>query len=185
MSASGRQQPSPFGLRRAGIRGSAGRLIPAPASSGRSSGLAAAPAPVDGVGARSRKSAGRNRRWRGWRQASIFALGGDQADLDGEAAVGERRNSHAEAVADLQRLDSLAQSKWIHKSLRSISVTSGTPGETYSRPHVALVDCEATGASTTSESMIDWTGRDVGDRLLHVRHRDRTFLGRVALTAAS
>src|SRR5262249_32784891 len=36
--------------------------------------------------------------------ARIFALGGDQPDLDGDAAVAERGNPHAEAVADLQRL---------------------------------------------------------------------------------
>src|SRR5262249_53450315 len=37
--------------------------------------------------------------------ARIFAFGGDQPDLDGDAAVTQRRNSHVEAVADLQRLD--------------------------------------------------------------------------------
>src|ERR1700730_8036226 len=36
--------------------------------------------------------------------ARIFALGGDQPDLDGDAAAGERRDAHVEAVADLERL---------------------------------------------------------------------------------
>ena len=39
--------------------------------------------------------------------ARIFALGGDQLDLDGDAAVAERRNAHVEAVADFQRLDQI------------------------------------------------------------------------------
>src|SRR5262249_29393095 len=37
--------------------------------------------------------------------ARIFALGGDQLDLDGDAAVRKRRYPHAEAVTDLQVLD--------------------------------------------------------------------------------
>src|SRR5215831_7476883 len=37
--------------------------------------------------------------------ARVFALGGDQPDLDGDAAVAERRNAHAETVAELERLD--------------------------------------------------------------------------------
>src|SRR5262249_34391757 len=37
--------------------------------------------------------------------ACIFALGGDQLDLDGDAAIGERRYTHIEAVTDLQGLD--------------------------------------------------------------------------------
>src|SRR6185436_19728993 len=44
--------------------------------------------------------------------ACIFAFGGDQLDLDGDAPVGERRNAYVEAVADFQRLDQiLAQIK--------------------------------------------------------------------------
>jgi hypothetical protein len=35
--------------------------------------------------------------------ACIFALGSDQLDFDGDAAVGERRYAHTEAVAHLQR----------------------------------------------------------------------------------
>src|SRR5215475_543119 len=34
--------------------------------------------------------------------ARIFALGGDQLDLDGDAAVGERRDAYLETVAHLQ-----------------------------------------------------------------------------------
>src|SRR5215468_9075383 len=37
--------------------------------------------------------------------ACIFALGGDQLDLDGDVAVGERRYTYIEAVADPQCLD--------------------------------------------------------------------------------
>src|SRR5262249_51359669 len=37
--------------------------------------------------------------------ARIFAFGGDQPDLDGDAAIAERRNAHAETVAELERLD--------------------------------------------------------------------------------
>src|SRR5437016_14527590 len=36
--------------------------------------------------------------------ARILALGGDELDLDGDTAIVERRNVHAEAIADLQRL---------------------------------------------------------------------------------
>src|SRR5262245_10177402 len=37
--------------------------------------------------------------------ACIFALGRDEFDLHEDAAIGQRRNAHAEAVALLQRLD--------------------------------------------------------------------------------
>src|SRR5262245_13484228 len=37
--------------------------------------------------------------------ARILAFGGDPPDLDGNAAVAERRNAHAETVAELERLD--------------------------------------------------------------------------------
>src|SRR4029077_6941527 len=54
------------------------------------------------------------------------------------------------------RNTSSRRSKWIHMSLRSIKVISGTPGETYS-PGSTLrwYTCEATGAYTTICAMID------------------------------
>src|SRR4029077_15026607 len=39
--------------------------------------------------------------------ARIFALGGNELDLDGDAAVAERRNAHVETIADLERLDQI------------------------------------------------------------------------------
>src|SRR5262245_11651797 len=37
--------------------------------------------------------------------ARVFALGGNQLDLDGDFPIAERGNADAKAVADLQRLD--------------------------------------------------------------------------------
>src|SRR6266851_1861657 len=60
---------------------------------------------VDGVGADGERPQVEIAGGTGGAPARIFALGGDQPDLDGDAAVGKRRNSYAEAVADFQRLD--------------------------------------------------------------------------------
>src|SRR5438105_6979929 len=46
--------------------------------------------------------------------ARVFALGGDEPDLDGDAAVTQCWNSHVEAVADLEILDQVLTQIEVH-----------------------------------------------------------------------
>jgi len=78
------------------------------------------------------------------RQLASFSLVAITWTPTGEAAVGERRNSHAEAVAALQRLDqgSSAQDRSgkVHIPLRSISVTSARRAKLFPGLPLRLVD---------------------------------------------
>src|SRR5262249_54211895 len=115
--------------------------------------------------------------------ARIFAFGGDQPDLDGDAAVTSRRNSHAESVADLQRLDQvLAQ---VEVDPQVVEIDQGhqrhAGRDVFAGVNVALVDLR--GDRRVDDHLIDdrLHGRDVGNRLLHVCRGDLAFLFRVTV----
>src|SRR5215831_7617948 len=115
--------------------------------------------------------------------ACIFAFGGDQFDLDGDATVGERRYAYVEAVADLQRFDEiLAQ---IEVDPHVIEIDQGyqrhAGRDVFAGLHVALVHLR--GYRRVDHHLLDdrLHGRDVGDRLLHGRCGDFVLLFGVAV----
>src|SRR5262249_29094064 len=96
------------------------------------------------------------------------------------ASAGIRTAKRAPTLRAVTRAS--RRSKWTHRSLRSISVTSGTPGETYSPgPTVRLETCEA--HRRVDDHLVDnrLHRRDVGNRLLHLCRGDLAFLFRVAV----
>src|SRR5262249_40919027 len=115
--------------------------------------------------------------------ACIFAFGGDQFDLDGDAAVGERRDAYVEAVADLQRFDEIFAQ--IEVDPHVIEIDQGyqrhAGRDVFAGLHVALVDLR--GYRRVDHHLLDdrLHGRDVGDRLLHGRCGDFVLLFGVAV----
>src|SRR6516225_6969079 len=103
--------------------------------------------------------------------ARVFAFGGDEFDLDGDAAVGERRDAYVEAVADLQRFDEIFAQIEVDNARRDV----------FAGLHIALVHLR--GYRRVDHHLLDdrLHGRDVGDRLLHGRCGDFVLLFGVAV----
>src|SRR5262249_18071218 len=110
--------------------------------------------------------------------ACIFALGGDQLNLNGDAAVAQRRCTHPETVTDLQALDQvLAQ---IEVDPLVAKIDQGDQGhagrDVFARLDVALIDLR--GDRRVDRHLIDdgFDGFDIGYRLADVCFSDLTFL---------
>src|SRR5580704_16709303 len=115
--------------------------------------------------------------------ARIFALGGDQPDLDGDAAAAEGGNAHAETVADLQRLDQILTQIEVDPHVVEIDQRH----QRYARRNVfagldvALVDLRS--YRRVNSHLIDdrLRGLDVGDGLADIRLRDLVLLFRITV----
>src|SRR5262249_47768201 len=115
--------------------------------------------------------------------ARVFALGGDQPDLDGDAAVAERRNAHAETVAELERLDQVLSQ--IEMDPHVVEIDQGhqrhAGRDVFAGVNVALVDLR--GAGRVADNLSD--GRlprlDVGERLADICHGDLVLFFGVAV----
>src|SRR5262249_46565676 len=113
--------------------------------------------------------------------ACIFALGGNQLDLDGDAAVGERRDMYTEAVTDLQGLDQVLAQVEVDPQVAKIDQGDQRHAgrHVFARLDVALVDLR--GDRRVDRHLLDdgLDGFDVGCRLADVCFRDLAFLARV------
>src|SRR6516162_1111769 len=115
--------------------------------------------------------------------ARVFAFGGDQFDLNGDAAVGERRDAYVEAVADLQRFDEIFAQ--IEVDPHVVEIDQGyqrhAGRDVFAGLHVALVHLR--GYRRVDHHLLDGClhGRDVGFCFLHSRCGDLVLLFGVAV----
>src|SRR5271163_4315751 len=97
---------------------------------------------VDRIGANRKRAQVEIAGGAGGAPACIFALGGDELDLDGDTPVGERRDAHIEAVADFQRLDQIFAQ--IEMDPHVVEIDQGyqrhAGRDIFAELHVALVD---------------------------------------------
>src|SRR5215472_13657205 len=110
--------------------------------------------------------------------ARVFAFGGDEFDLDGDAAVGQCRDAYVEAVADLQRFDEILAQIEVDPHVIEIdqSYQRHAGRDVFAGLHVALVDLR--GYRRVDHHLLDdrLHGRDVGSCFLHSRCGDLVLL---------
>src|SRR5262245_12081155 len=115
--------------------------------------------------------------------ACIFALGGDQLNLNGDAAVTKRRYTHPEAVTDLQALDQILTQVEVDPQVAKIDQGDQRHAgrHVFARLNVTLIDLR--GDRRVHRHLIDdgLYGFDIGYRLADVRFGYLVFFLRVAV----